>query len=176
MKEAFDEFMRQEPELQEILTKRRNLLAAARGTVDQPIRNVTAGRAYRVPSTHHDLVSVTSDRVDLDTVSCTNEVQVTGVKAPAGGNIVQVVNNKLSNAGDSITMNGKTHLDDRTNRIKLEDIVDPQLRRILVLVYESIIEEEKVLSHSPLFQGCVRTHHQHRRNRICLSDDRSPFP
>jgi hypothetical protein len=164
MKEAFDEFMRQEPELQEILTKRKNSLAAVMDIVDQPIHNSTVDRARRVPPstvdrarrvppTHYDSKSVTSDRVDLDSVSCTSNIQVTGVKAPSGGNIVQIVNNKLNKTGDSTRMNGKTHLDDRTHRIKIEDIVDPQLRRIMVLVYESTFEAEKVLSHSARSKG-----------------------
>jgi hypothetical protein len=41
-------------------------------------------------------------------------------------------------------MEGKQNLDDHTHRITLEDIVDPQRRRIMVFVNERIFEAEKV--------------------------------
>jgi hypothetical protein len=133
MKQAFDEFMQQEPELQAILTKKRSAVAHL----------------------HQDSKSANNDNVELDTMSFGSDVHVTGVKAPAGGNIVQLVNSMLDNTGVSTPMQGKRHLDDRTYRIKLEDIVDPQLRRIMVLVYECNIEAEKVLSPSAPANGVI---------------------
>jgi hypothetical protein len=92
-KQAFDEFMQQEPELQEILTKKRSVLAASRATVVQPI--------------HNDSKSVNSDKGDSDRMSFSSDIQVTGVKAPSGGNIVKMVNSILDNTGVLTKMDGK---------------------------------------------------------------------
>jgi hypothetical protein len=116
---------------------------------------VGASKATIVQPIHIDSKSVNSDKGDMDTMSLSSDVQVTGVKEPSGGNIVQLVNSILDNTGLITKMNGKRHLDDRTHRIKLEDIVDPQLRQIIVLVYECFIEAEKVLCHSAPAKGVL---------------------
>jgi hypothetical protein len=51
-------------------------------------------------------------------MSFSSDDQEKGVKAPAGGNIVQLVNSMVDNTGVFTKMNRKRQLDDRTHRIK----------------------------------------------------------
>jgi hypothetical protein len=83
----------------------------------------------------------------LYTFSYSSDIQVLGVKAALGSNIVQLLNGKLDGTWASLKTGGKTKVDDCTHKIKLENIVDPQIRHIMVLVYESIIEAEKATPH-----------------------------
>jgi hypothetical protein len=129
MREAFDKFIAEDNVIQEILSKTRSTVTA--GIIPVVDRNSINNDAK---------TSADIGRRESDTVSRSSEVQVTGVRAPSGGNIVHVLSGILNHTGQAATMTGKTNVDDRTHRIKLDDIVDPQLRRIVVLVYESIIE------------------------------------
>jgi hypothetical protein len=76
--------MRQDHELQDLMKKRKRLIITAKSTILQP----STARALVVQPVHNDSNSVNIEKGDMDTMSYSSDVQVTGVKAPSGVNIV----------------------------------------------------------------------------------------